>query len=102
MNGRPDRECEGWRVLAYASRLGQAVIDRRLYLPESLARDAERRAKAHVERCWGSNQSQSSLRLRLACFAACPRAGLYPGSKSATPTLRKAASAGLAFGLPAR
>ena len=52
--------------------------------------------------CWGSNQSQSNLRLWLACFAAYPRAGLYPGSKSATHTLRKAASAGLALGLPAR
>ena len=34
--------------LAYASRFGQALIDRKLYLPEAWAQDAERRGKAHV------------------------------------------------------
>ena len=34
--------------IAYASRFGQTLIDRRLYLPESWATDAERRRQAHV------------------------------------------------------
>jgi hypothetical protein len=34
--------------VAYASRFGQALIDRRLYLPESWASDAERRRQSHV------------------------------------------------------
>jgi SRSO17 transposase len=34
--------------VAYASRFGQALIDRQLYLPEAWARDQERRAKAQV------------------------------------------------------
>jgi len=40
--------CQVGVFLAYASRFGQALIDRRLYLPEAWAKDDERRAKAHV------------------------------------------------------
>lgn len=40
--------CQVGVFLAYASRFGQALIDRRLYLPEAWAKDAGRRAKAHV------------------------------------------------------
>ena len=34
--------------LAYASRFGQALTDRRIYLPDAWAKDAARRAKAQV------------------------------------------------------
>lgn len=40
--------CQVGVFVAYASRFGQALIDRRLYLPESWAKDAARRTKAHV------------------------------------------------------
>ncbi len=40
--------CQVGVFLAYASRFGQALIDRRLYLPESWAKDPARRAEAHV------------------------------------------------------
>ena len=40
--------CQVGVFLGYASRFGQALIDRRLYLPESWAKDAARRAKARV------------------------------------------------------
>jgi SRSO17 transposase len=40
--------CQVGVFVAYASRFGQALIDRRLYLPEAWARDATRRTKAKV------------------------------------------------------
>lgn len=40
--------CQIGVFLAYASRFGQALIDRRLYLPEAWAADETRRAKAGV------------------------------------------------------
>ena len=40
--------CQVGVFLAYASRFGQALIDRRLYLPEAWAKDAGRRAEARV------------------------------------------------------
>lgn len=40
--------CQVGVFVAYASRFGQALIDRRLYLPEAWAKDDERRAKASV------------------------------------------------------
>lgn len=40
--------CQVGVFLAYASRFGQALIDRRLYLPEAWATDAARRAKTQV------------------------------------------------------
>ena len=40
--------CQVGVFLAYASRFGQALIDRRLYLPEIWSSDAARRAKTYV------------------------------------------------------
>jgi SRSO17 transposase len=40
--------CQVGVFLAYASRLGQALIDRRLYLPEGWVGDPKRRAKTQV------------------------------------------------------
>ena len=40
--------CQIGVFLAYASRFGQALIDRRLYLPQGWAEDGARRAKARV------------------------------------------------------
>jgi SRSO17 transposase len=40
--------CQVGVFVAYASRYGQALIDRRLYLPKAWAEDAARRAKAQV------------------------------------------------------
>ena len=40
--------CQIGVFLAYASRFGQALIDRRLYLPEAWAQDESKRAKAGV------------------------------------------------------
>jgi SRSO17 transposase len=40
--------CQVGVFMAYASRFGQALIDRRLYLPEAWARDHARRVKARV------------------------------------------------------
>src|SRR4051794_35456055 len=40
--------CQIGVFLAYASRYGQALIDRRLYLPDAWAQDESRRAQARV------------------------------------------------------
>ena len=40
--------CQVGVFLAYASRFGQALIDRRLYLPEAWAKDSERRSEAQI------------------------------------------------------
>lgn len=40
--------CQVGVFAAYASRFGQALIDRRLYLPEAWAKDAARRRAAHI------------------------------------------------------
>lgn len=40
--------CQVGVFVAYASRFGQALLDRRLYLPESWAKDEARRKAAHI------------------------------------------------------
>jgi SRSO17 transposase len=40
--------CQVGVFLGYASRRGQALVDRRLYLPHSWAADSDRRAQGHV------------------------------------------------------
>lgn len=40
--------CQVGVFVAYASRFGQALIDRRLYLPEAWAKDEARRTAAHI------------------------------------------------------
>jgi SRSO17 transposase len=40
--------CQEGVLLAYTSRFGQSLIDRQLYLPDTWAKDDERRARAHV------------------------------------------------------
>jgi SRSO17 transposase len=45
--------CQVGVFLGYASRFGQALIDRRLYLPEGWAADAGRRTKARVPEAIG-------------------------------------------------
>jgi SRSO17 transposase len=55
--------CQIGVFLAYASRYGQALIDRRLYLPEAWAKDEGKRAKAGVpEGIRRGSPSRPSLR----------------------------------------
>ena len=42
--------CQVGEFLVYASRKGQTLVDCRLYLPETWARDRARRKEAHVPR----------------------------------------------------
>ena len=61
--------------LAYASRFGQALIDRRLYLPDVWAQDESKRTKAGVpEEITFCNQAADGLRVdccRARCRAPC-------------------------------
>ena len=52
--------CQAGVFLAYASPLGQALIDRRLYLPEAWAGGGARRREAHVPGEVASPRSFSS------------------------------------------
>jgi SRSO17 transposase len=54
--------CQVGVFLGYVSRVGQALVDRRLYLPREWAEDRKRRKKAHVP---GSVRFQESWRIGL-------------------------------------
>ena len=58
--------CQIGVFLAYASRNGQALIDRELYLPKEWAADAARRAEAHVPEQVGFQTKPQLAQLMLA------------------------------------
>src|SRR5260221_8598100 len=69
--------------------LGQALIDRRLYLPESWARDAERRAKAHVGALLGFKPKPKQAAFAARAFRCFPKSRAFPPQQIPDPRLEK-------------
>ena len=69
--------------------LGQALIDRRLYLPESWARDAERRAKAHVGALLGFKPKPKQAAFAARAFRCLPKSRALPQQQIRDPRLEK-------------
>src|SRR5260370_14742046 len=69
--------------------LGQALIDRRLYLPESWARDAERRAKAHVGALLGFKPKPKQAAFAARAFRCLPKNRALPQQQNRDPRLEK-------------
>src|ERR1700680_5105099 len=69
--------------------LGQALIDRRLSLPESWARDAERRAKAHVEALLGFKPKPKQAAFAARAFRCLPKSRALPQQQIRDPRLEK-------------
>ena len=57
--------CQGGMFLAYVSPLGRALVDKRLYLPESWTSDQGRCAAAGVPKERGSYRSKTELALEM-------------------------------------
>ena len=57
--------CQAGMFLAYVSPLGRALVDKRLYLPESWTKDLERCAEAGVPEEWRGYRSKTELALEL-------------------------------------
>src|SRR5258707_2984416 len=69
--------------------LGQALIDRRLYLPESWARDAERRAKAHVGALLGFKPKSKQAAFAARAFRCLPQEPGLPQQQIRDPRPEK-------------
>src|SRR6266850_4913432 len=69
--------------------LGQALIDRRLSLPESWARDAERRAKAHVGALLGFKSKSKQAAFAARAFRCLPQEPGLPQQQIRDPRLEK-------------
>ena len=80
--------------LSYASRLGQALIDRRLYLPESWASDAERRANVPEDIAFAAKIAMARDLIAAALDAGAPCRWVLANARSTAATTSCAACLG--------